>query len=485
MTRQIRSRLAGLRLPQHTLAAMLGISQTKLNLILNEHRRPPAGFEAEATAALDRLERAEQAAAQGQSAGRCGVSGRREGNGAADGLPDVLFIDDVAALLRCSPSTIKRRLRARVRCRGSTSGPAGAKRAARVARGRRLGPGGAGAREADAVNAAAVRGGRATKRPAAAGWCMVEFEAGDRCSSARAAGRRSRRTGGSARTRRSGGGPAAGVGALRSLQSGAGVLMRAIKEGLAGAGRKGSAPEAEGGLPNSRICRNSQRGAGGPQPQFLHGHVGGGRQQDPQLVCPELGAARAVDLQAVEPFLDPVLDVAAPAVDLLLDEARRLAQIGHDEARVVPRLPAGELHDFGFDHHAALTSPRARAIAGVEVEVRRLLAQHALGAGRHHDVLGSPQQHGVPGYRHDVVEPRLSVEEIEDLRGGEAAVEPDEKARLGKRGPQRRGAADTARPACRRTPAPYRAAARPRTNTAPPHGRSSRRPAMAGSTRLL
>ena len=48
MTRQIRSRLAGLKLPQHTLAAMLGVSQTKLNLILNGHRKPPAGFEAEA-----------------------------------------------------------------------------------------------------------------------------------------------------------------------------------------------------------------------------------------------------------------------------------------------------------------------------------------------------------------------------------------------------------------------------------------------------
>ena len=29
-------------------------------------------------------------------------------------LPEVLFLDGVAALLRCSPSTIKRRLRARV-----------------------------------------------------------------------------------------------------------------------------------------------------------------------------------------------------------------------------------------------------------------------------------------------------------------------------------------------------------------------------------
>ena len=32
----------------------------------------------------------------------------------ADELPEVLLLDDVAALLRCSPSTIKRRLRAHV-----------------------------------------------------------------------------------------------------------------------------------------------------------------------------------------------------------------------------------------------------------------------------------------------------------------------------------------------------------------------------------
>ena len=39
---------------------------------------------------------------------------RHRGPPAGLGLPEVLFIDDVAALLRCSPSTIKRRLRARV-----------------------------------------------------------------------------------------------------------------------------------------------------------------------------------------------------------------------------------------------------------------------------------------------------------------------------------------------------------------------------------
>ena len=67
MTRQIRSRLAGLKLSQHALAAMLGVSQTKLNLILNGHRSPPTGFEAEASVALDRLERAELAAAEARA----------------------------------------------------------------------------------------------------------------------------------------------------------------------------------------------------------------------------------------------------------------------------------------------------------------------------------------------------------------------------------------------------------------------------------
>ncbi|MYN65020.1 MAG: helix-turn-helix domain-containing protein [Acidobacteria bacterium] len=39
---------------------------------------------------------------------------RPGGNAGADELPAVLLLDDVAALLRCSTTTIKRRLRARV-----------------------------------------------------------------------------------------------------------------------------------------------------------------------------------------------------------------------------------------------------------------------------------------------------------------------------------------------------------------------------------
>ena len=72
----------------------------------------------------------------------------------------------------------------------------------------------------------------------------------------------------------------------------------------------------------------------GAQAEFLHEHVGGGRQEDAQLVRPELAAARTVDLQTVEQLLDAVLDIAAGTVDFLVDKARRLAQIGDDEARV-------------------------------------------------------------------------------------------------------------------------------------------------------
>ena len=39
---------------------------------------------------------------------------RYDANVGVDELPEVLFLEDVSVLLRCSPSTIKRRLRAHV-----------------------------------------------------------------------------------------------------------------------------------------------------------------------------------------------------------------------------------------------------------------------------------------------------------------------------------------------------------------------------------
>ena len=134
-TQAIGNRIATLRLSQRKLAAMLGVSQPALNGWLNGHTRPPTGFAEQATEILNVVEEAERAAdaAQEQVLARVrelqpcliGERARRHaearGNGdscgpdvAPDELPDVLFLEDLAALLRCHPKTIKRRLEAHV-----------------------------------------------------------------------------------------------------------------------------------------------------------------------------------------------------------------------------------------------------------------------------------------------------------------------------------------------------------------------------------
>ena len=63
----IRRRMAVLGLSQHAFATMLGISQPTLNARLNGYRQPPAGFEKQASEALDVLEEAERAAAEARA----------------------------------------------------------------------------------------------------------------------------------------------------------------------------------------------------------------------------------------------------------------------------------------------------------------------------------------------------------------------------------------------------------------------------------
>ena len=58
----IRGRMAELSVTQQDLAEALGLNATLLNHILKGRRTPPADFARRVTAALDRLERAEQAA---------------------------------------------------------------------------------------------------------------------------------------------------------------------------------------------------------------------------------------------------------------------------------------------------------------------------------------------------------------------------------------------------------------------------------------
>ena len=117
--RAIRGRLAALGLSQHDLAAALGISQSTLNPILTARRPAPEGFEERANGALDRLERVELAAAEARAKAVAETLGGEQGESSDDGvdietLPEVLFLEDMAALLRCSPSTLQRRLKAQV-----------------------------------------------------------------------------------------------------------------------------------------------------------------------------------------------------------------------------------------------------------------------------------------------------------------------------------------------------------------------------------
>ena len=117
--RSIRGRLAGLGLSQHDLAAVLEICQSTLNHILTGRRPAPAGFEARANRALDFLERVELAVAEARSKAVAEMGGAAR-NAAGDDpidverLPAVLFLEELAALLRCSRATLERRIKSRV-----------------------------------------------------------------------------------------------------------------------------------------------------------------------------------------------------------------------------------------------------------------------------------------------------------------------------------------------------------------------------------
>ena len=131
----IAARIVKLGLSQRKLAAMLRVSQPALNAWLNGYTPPPAAFAARATKILDLFEEAERAAdaareevlarmpepQPGSVGARLGGRpGGRRGNrdpwgpdAGSDELPDVLFLEDLATLLRCHPRTIRRRLNAR------------------------------------------------------------------------------------------------------------------------------------------------------------------------------------------------------------------------------------------------------------------------------------------------------------------------------------------------------------------------------------
>ena len=69
----IRARIAALGIRQGVVAEQLGMHETLLSTILNERRQPPEDFEATVNATLDRLEKAEKAAAEARERVLAGI----------------------------------------------------------------------------------------------------------------------------------------------------------------------------------------------------------------------------------------------------------------------------------------------------------------------------------------------------------------------------------------------------------------------------
>ena len=192
----------------------------------------------------------------------------------------------------------------------------------------------------------------------------------------------------------------------------------------------------------------------------------------------ERTAARAVDLQPIEQFLDPILDVPASTVDLLIDEARRLPQISSPRtANVVPRLAVSEANDFGLDHDPALVGPTCGLRSGCRY--RRARSRHRPRSARGPPAWRTP--HAVRRHRVLRTSPRRSragaphPANVEDLTG--SPKPPSSRTRNRARGNAARNSGSNRSHSRPRVPSAATAfpaaAASPRTDTAPPRGRSS------------
>ena len=62
--RKLKAEIVRRGIRQHDVARQIGVDPSAFNLYINGHREPPPDFEERVTTALDRLERAEQAAAE-------------------------------------------------------------------------------------------------------------------------------------------------------------------------------------------------------------------------------------------------------------------------------------------------------------------------------------------------------------------------------------------------------------------------------------
>jgi Putative transposase len=178
-------------------------------------------------------------------------------------------------------------------------------------------------------------------------------------------------------------------------------------------------------------------GPGGPQPQFLVEHVGGGGQKPAQLISEEAAATGAVDFQAMMQFFDPILDVPAGAVDRFVQMPGRVFEVGDYEAWVVLGLAPRMTYDLGFDDDAPALIPSAGGIAGLAIQMSGLARFARQAPGGAHQARGAALQNLVFPHRHHVLE-SLTLEEGEQWGGGEAAVQAHPQPSTGEGRPQPR-----------------------------------------------
>ena len=97
-------------------------------------------------------------------------------------------------------------------------------------------------------------------------------------------------------------------------------------------------------------------------PQRLQQDIHRGRQQHAELIRPEVQATRPIQRQAVMQLLEPVLRVAALTIDGI-DGGWRLAEVGHDEARIAFGITPGLADHLRLDDDASAMQPTPGRVA--------------------------------------------------------------------------------------------------------------------------
>lgn len=174
-------------------------------------------------------------------------------------------------------------------------------------------------------------------------------------------------------------------------------------------------------------------------PHFLHQNERRGRQQDPELVGKEPTATGPSEAETVVEFLDPVLDVRPAAVDVLVQRLRRrVIHVRDDEPRIALGPATFVAQHLGFDDDPALAAPGFGTVGEGAIDAAGLVTCSEEFSSALHEPGGLAHQTAVLGHPDDVQHVGLFGEEVEDLRCGEAAIEPHEDLDTREGGPESR-----------------------------------------------